>query len=289
MAAPCWRVVGRPLWQKISGSVTASASVKCVLRNASSSPQPRSESPVKAASPWALHGAVCLYRLPVISQDRNPIEERFMELMSQMELEKSMLSDHELRLLEDAERMSRKQEADYDSDEEEDSVGQEIVMAQDLEDTWEQKLKQFQPAPRTTALDNATLGSVDRCLGNSLVLLLKQEVGSQNLWLLPQLPWENGETLRQTAERALTSLTGPELKATFLGNAPCGFYKYRLPKNIQTESRVGAKVFFFKALLAAGGNLPLQKDSFAWVRTDELQDYLKPEYLRQVKRFIMNL
>ena len=65
-----------------------------------------------------------------------------------MELEKSLLSDHELRLLEDAERMSRKQEADYDSDEEEEYGGQEIVMAQDVEDAWLEQVKHSQTVSR---------------------------------------------------------------------------------------------------------------------------------------------
>ncbi|XP_076880967.1 large ribosomal subunit protein mL46 [Brachyhypopomus gauderio] len=287
MAAPCWRSASRPLWQIIGRKGTLNGGVRdvssCTQRWSAQQLQT-----VNSPSPWALYGSVCLQRLPVISQERTPIEEQFSDLLQQIEQEKSMLSDHEIRLLMDASRLSRRQGADGDLDEEEDYAGQDIITAQDLEDTWEQKLKQFQPALRMNATDATNVSSSERFLADSLVLLVKQEVGSRDVWLLPQLQWEAGETLRQTAERALAGLPGAELKATFLGNAPCGFYKYKFPQNVRSEKRMGAKVFFFKALLSGGGCSSVQ-DTFAWVRKNELQDYLQPEYLKQVRRFILSL
>ncbi|XP_067301281.1 39S ribosomal protein L46, mitochondrial [Pseudorasbora parva] len=286
MAAPFARVY-RPFWRIIT-----TTTLNREARHVSYTNRQWSAQTVKTAgatSPWALHGAVCVQRMPVVSQDRSPIEEEFMELMRQMELERSLLADHEVKLLDDAARMSRKQEEDYDSDEEEDYRDKEIVTAQDLEDIWEQKLKEFQPALRSQGDDQKDMSSSERCLADSLILLVKKDFGSQKLWLLPQIQWQMGETLRQTAERALASLPGADLKATFLGNAPCGFYKYKYPKDIQKEGSVGAKVFFFKAVLSSHKHLPLEKNSFAWVKKDELQDFLKPEYLKQVRRFIMAL
>lgn len=245
--------------------------------------------PERGSSPWALTAAVCLQRLPVISADYSPIEQQFKQMMQQIELEKSLLSDHELQLLEDAERMSRKQSEDYDSDEEESHGDQEIMLAQDLEDTWEQKMKSFQPAPRVRAEVDNDPTCAERCLSDSLVLLAEQQVGGEKLWLLPQAPWKEGETLRETAERALASLPAAGFKATFLGNAPCGVYKYKLPKAARTESFIGTKVFFFKAILADGAPPSAANAPLLWVRKSELQQYLKPAYLMKVDRFILGL
>ncbi|XP_069029496.1 large ribosomal subunit protein mL46 isoform X1 [Embiotoca jacksoni] len=287
MAVPCGRTASRPLLQILScfsGTTSRQFSRTCVCRAARQT-QIVTE---RVRSPWTLMAAVCLQRLPVISADCSPVEQRVEQMMHQMELEKSLLSDHELRLLEDAERMSRKQAHDYDSDEE-DAGEQEIMLAQDMEDTWELKLKRFQPAARVRADVDQTLTSSERCLADSLVLLSEQQVCGGKLWLLPQTRWQEGETLRQTAERALASLPAAAFKATFLGNAPCGVYKYKLPKAARTDSSVGTKVFFFKAVVSHGAAPAAPDASHLWLKKSELQKYLKPAYMMKVERFIIGL
>ncbi|KAM9408598.1 large ribosomal subunit protein mL46 isoform 2-T2 [Pholidichthys leucotaenia] len=291
MAAPCGRMASRPLFRflsRFSGICVGHTGIRHFSRASVSRTTAKSETEgERGGSPWTLMAAVCLQRLPVISADYNPMEQRFKDMLHQIELEKSVLSDHELRLLEEAERMSRKQAGDYDSDKEDD-VDQEILLAQDMEDTWEQKLKSFQPAPRVRADVDKDLSSPERCLADSLVLLTEQQVGGEKMWLLPQTQWQEGETLRQTAERALASLPAG-FKVTFLGNAPCGVYKYKLPKAIRTESCVGTKVFFFKAILTDSPPPKPEKALFLWLKKNELEKYLKPAYMLKVGNFILDL
>ena len=47
----------------------------------------------------------------------------------------------------------------------------------------------------------------------------------------------------QAAEEALRELCGDKAEAAYMGNAPCGFYKYKFPKKVQDEvGAIGAKV-----------------------------------------------
>lgn len=240
-------------------------------------------------SPWRLHGAVCLQRTAVVSKQKTPLEKEVTQLMWQIELEKSLYCDHEIRLLQDSDRLRRKQDDDYETDDED--TGQDIVTAQDIEDLWEQKLKQFKLAEIVTEADKKNdRTSLNRKLDDCLILLVKEKVGNEDLWLLPQVEWQLGETMRQTAERALSDVSGNGIKAVFLGNAPCGFYKYKYPKDRRTDSSTGAKVFFFKAVLLNGDlNKSKKNEEYVWVSRNELKDYLKSEYLSQVNRFVVEL
>lgn len=92
-----------------------------------------------------------------------------------------------------------------------------------------------------------------------------------------------------TNSQPVLSPAAAAFKATFLGNAPCGVYKYKLPKAIRTEDSVGTKVFFFKAVLTDGAPPPTKKAPFLWVKKSELQKYLKPAYTMKVERFILDL
>ncbi|NXS13125.1 RM46 protein, partial [Neodrepanis coruscans] len=138
-----------------------------------------------ARRPWRLFGAMCLLRLPRITQALEKEEEEMAALMGQIELEKSHYSDHEIRKLEEEERLRRRKESLYDDDDD-GAPGKTVIMAQDLEDKWEQKFLRFQAAPRITDADkNNNRTSLDRKLDSNLMLLVKQKIGSQELWLLP--------------------------------------------------------------------------------------------------------
>ncbi|NWV76133.1 RM46 protein, partial [Dasyornis broadbenti] len=240
-----------------------------------------------ARRPWRLFGAMCLLRLPRITQPLEKEEEEMAAFMEQIELEKSHYSDHEIRKLEEEEQLKRRKESLYDEDE---TSGKTVIMAQDLEEKWEQKFLRFKAAPRITDADKSNnRTSLNRKLDSNLMLLVKQKIGNQELWLLPQVEWQPGETLRNTAERAMATFLGDHIQAKILGNAPYGIYKYKFPRAIRTEDNVGAKVFFFKALLQCNdlSQAKLQAD-YLWVTKKELGDYLKSEYMKKVNRFLLD-
>ena len=77
-----------------------------------------------------------------------------------------------------------------------------------------------------------------------------------------------------------------DLKVDFLGNAPAALYKLRL-----LDQTKGEKHYIFKAQYKAGADmLALEaKIEYAWVRKDELADFIKEkEYLECLNNFILD-
>uniref|UniRef100_A0A7M4FHY1 Large ribosomal subunit protein mL46 n=1 Tax=Crocodylus porosus TaxID=8502 RepID=A0A7M4FHY1_CROPO len=235
---------------------------------------------------WRLLGALCLQRPAIVSAALSPMEEVVARLMQQLETERSRLSDHEVR------HQAEEEQLRHPKDRGDDLASSSVVLARDLEEVWEDRFQKAELSPRLTDADkNNDRTSLNRKLDSNLTLLVKQKVGDQELWLLPQMEWQSGETLRNTAERALVSFLGESLTgAKFLGNAPCGLYKYKYPRAISTEDSMGAKVFFFKALLQSSHlSKEESKADCVWVTKSEMEDYLKPEYLKQISRFVVDL
>ncbi|XP_003514322.2 39S ribosomal protein L46, mitochondrial isoform X1 [Cricetulus griseus] len=242
--------------------------------------------PSGSRSPWRLWGALCLQRPPLITKPLTPLQQEMADLLQKVETERSLYSDHELRALEEAKQLAKKKADLYDDGQDE----QGVTLVQDLEDIWEQAFLQFKPGARVTEADKKNdRTSLNRKLDRNLVLLVREKLGDQELWMLPQVQWQPGETLRGTAERILATLSENSMEAKFLGNAPCGHYKFKLPKAIRTESDIGVKVFFFKALLLTG-DVPQtgKKSHHVWASKEELGDYLQPKYLAQVRRFLLD-
>lgn len=232
---------------------------------------------------WDLYSAVCLERLPRISADLNEIEEKYSNFMNQLEIENSLLSNHELRYKEDKKIAAKKLE---EVELKEEEAARKTTA--EFEDSWELEYNAFTPAPRISGADKSNdLKSLNRCLQSRLVLLVKQKIGAKEVWVMPQGKHQHGESMRQTAERILHQHCG-KVKGAFLGNAPCGFYKYKYP--VQSDS-FGAKVFFFKAFHEDGNISEMSSEitDFSWLTKQELSQYLSQVYLESVNKFFIDL
>lgn len=245
----------------------------------------RTQSTAAAPEKWDLYAGVLVERLPVVSKSLNPLEKQFQDMLWRVEYENSLKSDHELkheREIVQAELIKKgKVQVDLED-------GGAKQTAQDLKDAYVEELKKFQLGSRTTPDDQANkTTSTDRCLEDTLYLLVQQKLGQQQHLLLPQGKRQEGESMRQTAERVLREQCGQELQVLFYGNAPVGFHKYKYPANQRTES-IGAKVFFYRASLRSGQVSEKQQAKFEWLPKEALNGKLtNAAYAESVTKFLL--
>lgn len=237
---------------------------------------------------WDIMAGICLQRKPVITKPLTDFEVKYQNILLEIEFEKSLKSEHELRHDKDVLRMEQLKSGkvtDFDA------IDQAINQtAQDYEDQNKEELSNFKfNSHKTVADEKDDKKSLKRKLEENLILVIKQKLGHKDIWLLPQGLWNNEETLKETAERTLKE-SFDDIKVRFYGNAPCGFYKYKYPKEKREQSNVeGAKIFFFKATLLNGS---IEKKGiwadYEWATVQELNNRLIHPYMKNVKLFLSN-
>jgi hypothetical protein len=213
----------------------------------------------------------------------NLVERSVYEIMQKHEIVKSIYSDHEMKHFEDLRRAKRLQDGKADEKDIEAAAKQTAL---DFEDASSIEFKTFSTSARQTADDSSgNQRSLNRNLAKRLVLLTKFRLGIKPQWLLPSALHQEGESLRQTAERALVAILGPEseLRVKFLGNIPASSYVYKYPKPVQKATgKAGGKMFFFKAQLVSG-NVNLEQSNkevisdFLWLDRQEASQLMLKE------------
>lgn len=204
--------------------------------------------------------------------------------MTQLEFENSYKSDFELQEEKDIAiaKALKKGKTKIDLD------GAVQKTALDMKDLWKEERSRFEAAPRTTESDEKNdTKSTDRKLDHALTLILEQNLGNEKIFLLPQGKISTGETLHNAAQRIIKELCGDNIQTIIYGKAPCGFYKYKYPKEIRGET-VGAKIFFYRAILKHG-QVDAKCANFEWLNREELLKKVDKydNYKRSISKFII--
>lgn len=202
---------------------------------------------------WKVEAAVCFERYPRITPNKTADEEAWGEFDERMHVEKSALMQVE---------------ADFTKAESEKAAR----VARGESDFGEEETK-FVPASRETAADASNdTKSVNRKLAEKLFLMTK---GGDTAWRMPQVPLEDGETLRQAAERGLREVVPESTGVYFFGNAPS-----------YCETNGKSKIFYYRAVLVdldTEVQLGDNYSDFQWLSHSEIKtgapDFAGSEFL----------
>jgi len=230
---------------------------------------------------WYLTASVCIERIPLITPPLTNIERTMIEHLKQIEFENSKRSDFELR-----------HEADIEAAEKRKLDGTKLASgtrtAEDDHDAWLKDKQGFVCKSKLTNADESNdQSSPVRCLDRPLYLTIERNFAIQNNpkgnpefnWDLPGCIRREGESMRQTAERAVKDTCGSDLEVQILGNAPWAFMKYKYTNKIKDlTGRKGEKIFIYKAHYQSGQVKKQENISrnFRWSAINEL-DLISPK------------
>ena len=154
------------------------------------------------------------------------------------------------------------------------------------------KEKQVKPKPEYSLITSADKSgdqkSLYRALDSHLYLIVKKP-RQEYAWQFPQGGWDpaDGLLLRNTAQRELMEECGENLSVNYIGNAPCGFLKYKFPSDFKSEYQ-GAKVFLYRSQYLRG---KVQVDGkeivdYRWVTYEEMEEYFPQDTMAYLSNIL---
>ena len=138
----------------------------------------------------------------------------------------------------------------------------------------EENLPDFEAAPRETEADRlGDRSTIYRKLQEFLFLVVKDK---SDKWGFAKLKHEDGETMRQTAERSLKEFAGDSIECWVVGNAPQGHY----------EESDGTTFYYRGSYIE--GDLKLENNyvDHAWVTKEELGEYFDEKHHELLKKML---
>uniref|UniRef100_F1KX29 Large ribosomal subunit protein mL46 n=1 Tax=Ascaris suum TaxID=6253 RepID=F1KX29_ASCSU len=242
---------------------------------------------------WDIFAGVALLREPIIAPVMTDAERRYTEVLRRIEEEGSLLSDFELKHIKDTKLLAKRAQLEAEGRELSALDEQIGVTAEAQRDDWMKKgetsRKRFAIGDLSKVEENKDT-SLRRKLQEKLILVVKQRFsrddGYSSPWILPQTANRCDENLKETAERCLSNIFEGALHATVSGNAPFSVYSYRYPsglKRSETNNSVGAKVFFFSALISPFHNFKVnvkEVSDYKWVTADEFSKTIRSKPYR---------
>ncbi|KAL5966679.1 39S ribosomal protein L46 mitochondrial [Taenia solium] len=274
---------------------------------------------------WKIFAGLCIRRPAVVSPQLSPLQRHVQEFFSELEVQRSHLSAHEVRHRNDLEhmaKMAREQQEGKSSTARQqvptDGDSASLLTAKDMELIWEAGAKEFwkelgfasqskdvnvpasaEEGKKTEVTSKATAW---RKLDRILILLTRQRLGKSFDWGLPVVEVTGTSTLRSAAEDLAKALLPPEAQCMIVGNAPVAMhaYAYRIDEGKEKGQKQGVQMYFLNAYvnkLWHGENVRAEEASdgregeanFAWTCIEEMDDFItNKQFLRRLRTFIVD-
>ncbi|KAH7729450.1 adapter-related protein complex 1 sigma 1B subunit [Aphelenchoides avenae] len=183
------------------------------------------------------------------------LERRFAQVHSDIEHEKSFKSNFELQQEKDRKKLERRRKLEEEGKSLSELSDEMGITTDQLEDDWDRRWEATRAKYKFDQIpDVSDERALHRKLDRKLALIVRQNFPSTGKdyaspWILPELK-NDGEPLRQTAERCLGNLFDDSVRVTVFGNAPLSCYPYTYPKALAERlDAYGKMIFVYQAQL----------------------------------------